>query len=142
MSTLTKQKTTPSLFTDFFGRDFFNDDAFNRPVEKWLPSANVKEKKESFELELAVPGMQKQDLRIHLEDDVLIIQGEHKEEKEENGRYTRREFMTSSFERTFRLPKMVDGEKVQAKYDNGILRLNLPKKAEAVLQGPKEIRVS
>ena len=86
--------------------------------------------------------MQKQDLRIHLEDDVLIIQGEHKEEKEENGRYTRREFMTSSFERTFRLPKMVDGEKVQAKYDNGILRLNLPKKAEAVLQGPKEIRVS
>lgn len=142
MSTLTKQKTAPSLFTDFFGRDFFNDEVFNLPAEKWLPSANVKEKKESYELELAVPGMQKHDLSIHMEDDVLIIQGEHSEEKEETGRYTRREFATTSFERTFRLPKTVDVEQVQAKYENGILRLNLPKKAEAIQQGPKEIRVS
>jgi HSP20 family protein len=142
MATLLKSKNAPSLFTDFFGRDFFNDEFFTDSVSKWLPATNVKEMPDKYSLELAVPGMNKEDITVALEDDVLMIRGMHKEEKKEEGRYTRQEFTTSSFERTFRLPKSIAADQVDAKYENGILRLVLPKREEAKLQGPKEIRVS
>lgn len=142
MATLLKSKNAPSLFTDFFGRDFFNDEFFTEPVSNLLPATNVKELPDKYSLELAVPGMNKEDISVALEDDVLIIRGVHKEEKKEEGRYTRLEFTTGSFERTFRLPKSIAVEQVDAKYENGILRLVLPKRESAQPNGPKEIRVS
>ena len=133
----------PSFFSDFFSTDFFNDDFVNAPLTKWVPAANVKETPSHYEVELAAPGMKKEDFRVQLEDDVLSIEARKEEEKNEtNERFTRREFRTSSFMRSFRLPKSVMNEKIDAKYDNGILKLILPKKEESRQPGPKEVKIS
>jgi HSP20 family protein len=133
----------PSLFSDFFSTDFFNDDFFQRPVTKWLPAANVKESPSAFQVELSAPGMAKEDFKIEVHDDVLNIEGNKEEEKEEaNERYTRKEFRTTSFVRSFRLPQNIVSDKIDAKYENGILKLVLPKREEAKTIGPKQVKIS
>lgn len=132
----------PSIFTDFFRDDFFNGDFMNVPHTTWVPAANVKETSTEYFVELAVPGMIKDDFSVKVEDDTLIIEAKKEEEKnEENERFTRKEFRTSSFVRSFRLPKMVQTEKIDAKYDNGILKVVLPKMEEAKKLNAREIKV-
>lgn len=144
--TLVKSKensSVPSLFSDFFNSDFFIDDFVNAPLTKWVPAANVKETPTQFEVELAAPGLKKEDFKIQLEEDVLSIEVKKEEEKNEmNERYTRREFRSSSFMRSFRLPKSILNESIDARYENGILKLILPKKEESRQTRPKEVKIS
>lgn len=145
MSIIKSKETSsvPSLFSDFFSTDFFNDDFFQRPVTKWLPAANIKETPAEFKVELSAPGMKKEDFKIEVHDDVLNIEGNTEEEKEENNeRYTRKEFKKTSFVRSFRLPQNIISDKIDGKYENGILKLVLPKRDEAKAIGPKKVNIS
>ncbi|MFN9800536.1 MAG: Hsp20/alpha crystallin family protein, partial [Bacteroidota bacterium] len=137
-------RTAPSLFTDFFGRDFFDDDVFTLPsLARAIPAANIRETPSGYEVELSVPGYRKEDFKVKLEDEVLTIEARREEEKnEERERYTRREFRASSFTRSFRLPKESRPEGITAAYDNGILRLIVPRSAEAGQSRSKEIAIS
>jgi HSP20 family protein len=138
------QRTVPSLFTDFFGRDFFDDDFFSlAPLTRNVPAANVKETNGNFLVELSAPGYEKGDFRVSVEDDVLRVEARREEKKEEEGeRFTRREFRTLSFSRSFRLPKAVRNDQISAQYENGILKLVVPKVQETNQSGSKEINVS
>jgi HSP20 family protein len=133
MTLLTRASLLPStgsLFNDFFDEDrLMNFDPGNR----WsrMPSANVIEDDDEFKIELAAPGMKKGDFKVDIDNGKLTISSEKEEEKEEKGdTYTRREFSYNSFSRSFILPDSVDGDKIKAKYENGILRLDLPKREE------------
>lgn len=126
----------PSLMNDFMGPDWFGGtDNWNTSV----PAVNIKDNEKDFELELAVPGMKKDDFTVEVDNDVLTISSEVESENEEtNENYTRKEFSFSAFKRAFTLPETVDGSKIDAKYEDGILRLTLPKKQEA-LPKPKRL---
>jgi HSP20 family protein len=142
MLTLSKRsRLFPSIWEDFFNEEWMD----NRSVSNTLPAVNVKENADNFSLELAAPGLKKEDFKIKLENDLLTISRAHEEKNEETdekGNYTRREFFYSAFSRSFRLPETVDGEKIDAKYIDGVLHLTLPKKEEAVEKGPREIAIS
>ena len=126
----------PALMNDFMGPDWFGGtDNWNTSV----PAVNIKDNEKSFELELAVPGMKKDDFTVEVDNDVLTISSEFKSENEETqDNYTRKEFSYSAFKRAFTLPETVDGSKIDARYEDGILRLTLPKKQEA-LPKPKRL---
>ncbi|WP_074407103.1 MULTISPECIES: Hsp20/alpha crystallin family protein [Aquimarina] len=121
--------------------DFFADDFFIK--DKNLPAMNVKENKDNFEIELAVPGFSKKDIEVTMEDDVLhICAQKSKEEVEEDKGYTRREFSYNEFDRKLQLPTSVNqNEKVKAVYKNGVLTLNLLKKEETKEQPKKVIEI-
>lgn len=98
-----------------------------------IPAVNIKEEKDRYVLEMAAPGMEKKDFNINLENSVLTISSEKKEvKKEKDQNYTRREFIYNNFSRSFTLPKSIVTEKIQADYDKGILRVQLPKKEQEV----------
>jgi HSP20 family protein len=127
------------LFSNFFDSDFV--DNFNRRALD--PAANILEHPESFELDLAAPGLKKDDFRINLENNILTISSDNVDEKvEESKNYTRKEFYFGSFSRSFTLPKTIDLDKINADYENGILKVILPKKEEARLDIKKEIKIS
>jgi len=121
--------------------NFFSDDFFIK--NRNLPAMNVKENKDDFEIELAVPGFSKKDIEVTMEDDVLHICAEKKKENvEENEEYARKEFNYSSFDRKLQLPGSVDqNEEVKAIYKNGILKLSLLKREEANEQPKKVIEI-
>ncbi len=107
-----------------------------------VPAVNIKEENDKFVLEMAAPGMKKDDFQINLDNYQLTISSEKKEEKKEKeDNYTRREFLYSSFSRSFTLPKTVDIEKIKADYKNGILNIVLPKKEEET-KLTKQIKIS
>lgn len=131
---MTLMKRSSNLMPGFFFDDFLGRDWFNDEMNSTLPSVNIHENGDSYHVELAAPGMKKKDFNVVLEDQVLKISYEKKEENEEKdkeGKYTKREFNYSSFERSFMLPKSVEQDKIQGEYKDGILRLNIPKKEEA-----------
>ncbi len=106
----------------------------------FAPAVDVYEDEHNFTLKIEVPGIEEKDLNVHVENNVLTVQGERKfekEEKEENYRRIERQY--GSFTRTFTLPNTVDAEKVPAHYDKGVLKIQLAKKAEAK---PKQIKVN
>lgn len=127
----------------------FPDDELFRTSEliNWsstAPAVNIMETDEGFKLEMAVPGMKKEDFNIDLDKDVLTISAEEKfenEEKDTDGRYTRREFSYSAFTRSFTLPKTIDGEKITATYTDGVLGIAIPKKEEAKPKPPVAIKI-
>ncbi len=135
--------TLSNWLDDVFNRDLpsvFNSN-FNTGMT--LPKVNIKETAEAFMVEVAVPGLKKSDFQIDLDNQVLSISTETKEEnehKEEN--YTRREFGYSSFKRTFNLPESVNDEKINANYKEGILSILLPKKEEAKQKPVRSIKIS
>lgn len=123
--------------------DFFSDDFFVK--NRNLPAMNVKENKDDFQIELAVPGFSKEEIEVTIEDDVLHICAEKSEEAiEENEEgYTRKEFTYNKFDRKLQLPKSIDQkEEVKAAYKNGILSLNLSKKEEAKELPKKVIEIA
>jgi len=142
----TKPKGTliPSVFSDFFDTDrFFGPRWFEREFEDTLPAVNIKENNKQFNIEFAAPGFTKSDFKVNVENDVLTISAEKEMEKRnDNERFTKREFSYSSFSRSFTLPQNANAEKVDAKYENGILKLALPKKEETKVSSKKEIKVS
>jgi len=107
--------------------------------KQYVPAVNVKETDSGYELEMAIPGRKKDDFKIEIDKEVLTISSEiTKEENETEDNYTRKEFSFSSFKRVFTLPDTVDADKINASYEDGILRFALPKKEEA-LPKPKRL---
>jgi HSP20 family protein len=135
----------PMLFDDFFNRDLFNwNNSHFSTTNTTIPAVNIMETGDSYEVEVAAPGMTKNDFKLELDGNVLTIRSEKtnkNEQKEE--RYFRREFSYQSFERSFTLQKdVVDVEKIHAKYENGLLLLSIPKKEEVKQKPPKQIQIS
>ena len=146
--TLTKWTNHPVLNEMLNGmqrRPIHNNCDFNRPA------ANIIDNEKDFTIELAVPGMSKQDFNIKLDDDILSISVEREEQEEkpadakamagEERNFTRREFRYDGFCRSFSMPDIVDQEKIKADYKNGVLSVMLPKSEEAKVQG-REIKIS
>lgn len=123
----------PALFNDFFTpfNDLFDGGSiWNR--EMTVPAVNIIEQKDDYQISLAAPGLKKDDFNIDVAGNIITISCEKEEKKEDkNGRYNRKEYSYSSFERSFTLPDEVNMEKIDAKYEDGILKLVLPKKEEA-----------
>lgn len=136
----------PDLFNEFFNREFLNWGESNfSNTGTTLPAVNIKERKDDFEVEMAAPGMKKEDFKIELDGNLLTISSETSKqvEEKEDERYSRREFSYESFQRSFTLPKdVVDAEKIRAVYESGVLRLQIPKKEEARQKPPKMISIS
>jgi HSP20 family protein len=136
----------PLLFDDFFNRDLFNWGVSNfSNTNTTIPSVNIRETNENFDVEVAAPGMNKKDFKIELDGNMLTISSERSEENQdkEDEKYSRREFSYQSFYRTFNLPKeVVDVDKIEAKYENGLLHLLIPKKEEAKQKPPRLINIS
>jgi HSP20 family protein len=136
----------PALFDDFLNRDIFNWGLTNfSDTNTTIPAVNIRETADNYEVEVAAPGMTKKDFRVQLEGNILTISSEKTTGNEENEefRYTRREFSYQSFSRTFNLQKeVVDTEKIQAKYEDGVLRLLIPKKEHAKQKQPRLIEIS
>lgn len=132
----------PSIFDDFLNRDLSDWSNSNYSTSgTTLPAVNVKETPENFIVEMAAPGMKKEDFKVELNNNLLTISSEQKQENEqqENDRYTRREFSYQSFQRSFQLSgNAVDVENIQAKYENGVLHLTIPKREE-VKQKPSRL---
>ena len=117
-----------NFLSDVIGDDIINH---NRNFDRFIPAVNVKETEKTFELEMAVPGWNKNDINIDLENDVLTISAKLDSEKSEHkDHYQRKEFHHSSFERSFTLPENADGNKIQAKQENGVLMISVPKKED------------
>lgn len=110
------------IFDDMFGTGNFDKNMF-------LPKVNIKEDKEGYAIDLAAPGMKKDDFKIELDNNVLTISAEGKEDCVET--YNRREFTYQAFRRSFTLPEIADAEKIKASYKDGILSLQIPKKEKA-----------
>ncbi|SDE06370.1 HSP20 family protein [Pricia antarctica] len=130
----------PSLMNEIFKPDWFG--GMENAVGT-APAVNIKENEKDFELVLAAPGRKKSDFTIEIDKDILTISSEVKiegEAKEEN--YTRREFAFSSFKRAFTLPKTIDNDKIEANYEDGLLRFVLPKKEEALPKPKRMIELS
>ena len=134
----------PSVFDRFFENDMF--DWSNRNFSNTnttLPAVNIKEDKDGFEVEMSAPGFEKGDFKIELNNSLLTISSEKKIENEtkEGQHFTRKEFSYQSFSRSFTLPETVEGEKIMAKYENGVLSVSIPKKEEAKPKPVKQIEI-
>lgn len=126
--------------------DFFNDSFFNKLNGKNghgnSAAVNVYEDDKAYTIEVAAPGISREDFNLEIENDVLTISTEQKESKEDKDRnFLRREFNYHSFKRSFELPESVDQEKIHARHEAGILLLSLPKKEEMVQKAPRQIEV-
>ncbi|CAH0996786.1 hypothetical protein EMA8858_02921 [Emticicia aquatica] len=124
--------------------NIFNDFERVAPAHQHsFPAVNVLESENAFKIELAAPGLKKEDFKVNIHENNLTISTEKKEETQETvGKYTRKEFNFSAFKRTFNLPKSVDSEKIVATYIDGVLGLELPKKEEAKPKEPRLIEIA
>ncbi|CAG0950116.1 MAG: Hsp20/alpha crystallin family protein [Bacteroidetes bacterium] len=143
MSTLVKK--TNEFFPSFIGNVF--DDMWNfdrlEKTSSFLPAVNISETDKSFNLEVSAPGFKKDDFKVSVEENVLSVSGEYKSENEEkNKNYTRKEFRSGSFKRQFTLPDTINLDEINATYNDGILKVELPKVDAAKLKPIKEVRVS
>lgn len=135
----------PGFFSDFMNRDWYDWSNQNFSLTNTtIPSVNIKETENEFEVDMAAPGMVKDDFKIELKNNVLTISSEKQSESQttERKNITRREFSYQSFSRSFNLPVFVETDQITAKYENGILRVNIPKKEEARPKPMKQIKVS
>ncbi len=134
----------PSIWNNFFNNDLFNWDSNFANAGNSIPAVNIKEKPDSFLVEMAAPGMDKKDFKIEIDGSALTISSEKQNESEEKDgeNFNRKEFSYQSFYRTFHLPKeVVNADKVEARYENGILRLEIAKREEAKQKPARLINV-
>jgi HSP20 family protein len=135
----------PSVFDRFFENDMFDWSSRNySSTNTTLPSVNIKESNEDFEVEVAAPGFTRNDFRIELNHDQLTVSSDKEVDKEarEGQHFSLREFSYQAFSRTFTLPNTADSEHIVAKYENGILRIIIPKKEEAKPKPARQIKIS
>jgi HSP20 family protein len=131
----------PNLANRVFD-EFFNNVPARTNFSGTLPAVNVKETEDDYAIELAVPGLKKEDFKVEINEGILTIAAERKTENEEKKEgYTRREFSYTNFTRRFTLPETADETNISASYTDGILVLNLPKKEEAKPQPARLIEV-
>jgi HSP20 family protein len=134
----------PTLFDRFLNNDLFDWSSGNySTTNTTLPSVNIKESNDDFEVEVAAPGFTKNDFRIELNHDLLTISSEKEVENEtkEGQIFSLREFSYQSFSRSFTLPNTADSEKISARYENGILKVVIPKKEEVKTKPVKSIEI-
>jgi HSP20 family protein len=133
------------LVDDFFNRDLLGYNDRNFPaIGSRIPSANIEETPKSFKIELAAPGLRKEDFNVELKNNILTIASEKEEsseEKDEEGRIRRKEFNFSSFQRSFTLPETANEEKIEATYKDGILHLEVAKKHTDSPKSAKKIDI-
>lgn len=132
----------PSLVEEFFNGDLFPRfmDTENRYT---LPAVNIIESKEDYRIEVAAPGLNKEDFKINLENNVLTVSSEKEDKQEEKDeKVMRKEFSYYSFSRSFTLPQTVNPDKIRASHKDGILQVVIPKKEEAREKPSREIRIS
>lgn len=129
---LAKPITAPTLFEDFFKpwNEFFDTPTFfNRTFT--MPAVNIIENMDEYKVELAVPGLKKDDFKIDIEGNMITISTEMEEKKEEKDeKFTRKEYSYTSFTRSFGIPEDVKQDNIKAKYEDGILRILMPRKEE------------
>jgi len=128
------------LFNNFFKNDYHEDYVKNCETR---PATNIFETDKEFRIELLLPGFKKEDVQLIHKENLLTIKVDNvQEENNEEYKYAHREFGAYNFEKQYRLPKSVDVEKISAKFENGILKVVLPKKEEAQPKAPVEIKIS
>ncbi len=126
-----KSRSLPGLFDEFLNGNLLPN-YIEEGAWKSTPAVNIYETNEKFEIEIAAPGLEKEDFKIDLKNDYLLVYSEKKDQKEEKekGKVVRSEFRYSSFQRSFALPKDIDATAIQATHKNGVLVIELPKKVE------------
>lgn len=136
----------PSLMDKFFEGDMMDWNSLNfADKQSTLPAVNVKENDNEFQIDVAAPGLKKNDFMLNFENGRLTISSEKKEEFEEKEgeKITRREFSYQSFQRSFTVPQnIVNSDKISAKYADGILHVILPKREEVKPKPAKQIKIS
>lgn len=151
MSALVKQDpgalANPLSLWSSFWTDFYDPFAvWGTDIVRYYmpPAVNIKETDNTYEVEVAVPGMDKKDFKVRVDNHTLTVSAERKEEKNENGEsYRKHEFSYNSFARTFTLPDHVEKDKVSSKYENGLLHIMLPKAEHAQgKNGMREVKVA
>ena len=133
----------PSMFDDFFKpwNEWFDESSLSKTLT--IPAVNITEEKDQYRVELAVPGMKKEDFSIDVEGSMLTISASREENKEEKDKkYTRKEYNYSSFSRSFTLPDEVNKTAIEAKYNDGVLNLVLPKQEEAKKNNTQKVVVN
>lgn len=138
-----------SLFSDFFNdserffdNDFLPSRMFPTRLMSNLPATNIRETEKEFHIEVAAPGLKKEDFHVDIENGMLIISSETKQEsRQEENNYTRREYNFSSFQRSFQLPDNVDEDAIQATYTDGVLKLSIPKREGQQKPPRKQIQI-
>lgn len=134
-----------NFFDDFFTKDLYDNNwlSFSNTGTS-IPKVNIQESDNDFKVQMAAPGMKKDDFQVELDNNMLTISSTVSNEKNERGEgnYTRREFSYQSFQRSFHLPETVEVDKIQAKYNDGILNLVIPKKEEAKKKPVRTIKIS
>lgn len=138
------QRNFTSLFDDFFGRGLIDFIGADLTVNQ--PSVNIIEENDKFKIEVAAPGLERNDFSLKLENGFLTISAQKEESKEdkdekEGRKYTRREFNYSYFSRSFQMPESADVNKISASYNNGVLVVDIMKKEEAKTNEPKLIEI-
>jgi HSP20 family protein len=128
----------PSLMNELLRESLWTEEFAN-----FVPPVNISETKNDFVIALSVPGFRKEDIKVELENDLLTISGElRKEEETKEETFSRKEFGTGAFKRSFSLPEHADGEKITAKHENGVLSLTIAKKQLKAEKGTKLIDIS
>ena len=134
--------TLPSWFDDILGKGFTSEYLSNFNTGITLPAVNVIESNDEFILEMAVPGFKKSDFQVNIDNNILSISAEIDPENNQTaGNYTRREFGYATFKRTFDIPETVETDHIFAKYNDGILKITLPKRDEAKKKPVKTIQI-
>lgn len=134
--------TLSNFFDDFFTRDLFNWPSSSSTGTS-IPKVNIYETDSEFHVEMAAPGMSKDDFKVELDNNMLTISSQLETEKDdEKKNYQRREYSFQSFVRTFHLPDSAEYEKINAKYEDGVLNLVIPKKEEAKRKPVRTIKIS
>ena len=129
----------PSLLDEFFGTSF---PLTTTSAPSHVPSVNIVETDTAFKVAVAAPGKTRKDFNVELDDHVLTVSSETTQKDEsKTAQFTRREFAYDSFQRSFRLPETIDTSGINAKYDNGILTIALPKLQEAIPEPKKQIEI-
>ncbi|MEZ4937006.1 MAG: Hsp20/alpha crystallin family protein [Crocinitomicaceae bacterium] len=138
------QSLFPSMFNNFFENEWRNGTGLSTSFAN-QPSVNIKETEENFLIEMATPGIKKEEINIQIENGVLIVsamtKGEHVDTDKEE-RYTRREFYSTSFRQTFTLSEGIDEKQIGAKYEDGVLNIVLPKADVAKPKPVQQIKIA
>lgn len=144
MANLVKSQRAAAPWRDFFNADDFFDNNWLSKWEKDFPAVNIAEDEKTYWVEVIAPGFKKDDFKLKVDENILTISAESKTEKKENGKgkeYTRREYSYNSFTRSFRLPDDVKDDSISASYQDGILKLELPK-SKTQVKASKEIAIN
>ncbi len=143
LPTLRTRNAWPNLVEEFFNNDVLFPRFFDNEIRKSLPAVNIVESKDDFKIEVAAPGLNKEDFKIDLENNVLTVSSEREEKKEaDEEKVMRKEFSFYSFTRSFTLPITVNAEKIEATHKDGILYITIPKKEEAKEKPARQIKIS